>query len=222
MTPAFVDDFIVNWMAVVVLVLFAAATPGPDFLITVRNAIIHGRMAGLMTALGIALGILVHVSYCILGIAAIIAGSAFLFALIKYAGAAYLLYLGISAVRSTGLREESVGDVANYNPRYRTYGNNFLAMRNGFLTNLLNPKATMFFLALYTQVIDPLTPYLVQSIYGLTAALVAALWFALLAVTLTARKLRAQFMRHGKWIDRLAGIFFILLALRLVFVDQGV
>src|SRR3990167_10850400 len=80
------------------VILFAVISPGPDFAIVTRNALRHSQNTGIMTALGIATGTLIHVSYCILGLAIIISKSLLIFNIIKYIGASYLIYLGVKGL----------------------------------------------------------------------------------------------------------------------------
>lgn len=97
-------SFVVNWFILVGVFFMALLSPGPDFVMAVRQSVMHGRRAGIVTAIGFALGVAVHVTYCLLGIAALISQSIVVFSVLKYLGAAYLLYVGIGALRSRGLR----------------------------------------------------------------------------------------------------------------------
>lgn len=207
------NEFIFEWIGVALIVWLAAASPGPDFIISVRNSVLHSQKAGIFTALGIGLGILVHVTYCILGIAALISQSVLLFSLIKYAGAAYLIFIGIKALRSKGFGDKRIVEDGEENARKDISA--VKALQNGFLTNLLNPKATMFFFALYSQVIDTETPVIIQSLYGITAAIVATTWFTIVAVILNQRHIRRSFLKFSKWIDRVCGGLLVLLGVRL-------
>lgn len=205
-------EFLLEWIGISTIILVAAASPGPDFIISVRNSVLHSQRAGIFTALGIALGILVHVTYCIFGIAALINQSAVLFSIIKYAGAAYLIFIGYKALRSKGFGDKRV---IQEEEKERTDLPALKALRNGFLTNILNPKATMFFFALFTQVIDTDTSVFVQSLYGITAASVAGIWFTIVAVVLNQRHIRRSFLEFSRWIDRICGGLLIALGVRL-------
>lgn len=145
-----------NWLVLVGVFAVALASPGPDFVMSVRNSVMYSRRAGIMTAIGFALGVGIHVAYCMAGIAIIIAQSVLLFNLLKFAGAGYLFYVGYKALRSKGF---SADESAYTGDRHMT---NWDALRSGFITNLFNPKATMLFLALFTQVIDPNVSHGVQ------------------------------------------------------------
>lgn len=205
-------DFLFGWFVVVSLTLLAAMSPGPDFVIAIRNSISYSRKTGLFTALGFGLGVCVHVTYCILGIAAVISQSVMLFSIIKGIGAAYLIYIGCKALLSKGYEGPVPG---NRNTEKKNDISIFQAIGNGFLTNLLNPKATMYFLALFTQVIDPDTALSTQIIYGASAAITIVLWFSLVAIVLTNRRVKAVFLNFSKWIDRICGGLLIALGIRL-------
>lgn len=98
------DAFLFEWIAVCTVMALAVISPGPDFVVAVRHGIIYSRRTGLFTALGFGLGALIHVTYCMIGIAAIIASSITAFNIIKIAGAAFLIFIGIKALRSKGFK----------------------------------------------------------------------------------------------------------------------
>ena len=200
-----------EFLTVAFVHLLAVASPGPDFAIVVRESVTHGRTAGTWTALGVGAGILVHVTYSLLGIGLIVAQSAVLFNLLKWLAAAYLLYLGIKALRSGPAAPESgvSPPETSRNPRG--------AFVSGFVTNGLNPKATLFFLSLFTLVINPHTPLVIQAGYGIYLACATAAWFSLVALLFSHSRVRSGFARMGHWFDRLMGVVLVGLAVRLVF-----
>ena len=132
---------------VALLNLLAAVSPGPDFVMTVRNSLCYSRRAGIYTAVGISLALLVHLFYCAAGIGYIISKSVLLFSVLKMLGAGYLIYLGIGSILAKGSRLDMMNEKAG------TDLTKFQAFRMGFLTNVLNPKATLFFMSLFTLVI---------------------------------------------------------------------
>lgn len=204
-------EFFLEWIGIVLIVWMAVASPGPDFIIAVRNSVLYSRSVGIMTAIGIGIGVLIHVTYCVLGIGALINQSVILFNALKLIGAAYLIYIGYKALRSKGYDQERI--VGNAEKEHNMGLGK--ALLNGFWTNVLNPKATLFFLALFTQVINPETPVKIQIIYGVSAALVSAIWFSVVAVTLNQKLIRRSFLKMAKWIDRLCGGLLIALGIKL-------
>lgn len=203
-------EYILPAFTVFGLVLVAAVSPGPDFLIVVRNALGRGRRSGIFTAWGIASAIFVHVAYCMMGIGLLIAQSVVLFNVVKWLGALYLVYMGVMALRSKGW---NINDLPADDQSKAKEGR--AAFVNGFVTNVFNPKATLFFLALFTQVIDPQTVYYAQFGYGVICALTAGTWFTCVSFFLTQTRIRAFFTGASIWIDRITGGAFIALAAKL-------
>ncbi len=169
--------------------LLAVISPGPDFVVAVKNSLTYGRKVGVWTAVGIALGISVHLVYCIAGLALIISQSIVLFSIIKYLGAAYLIYIGVMSFLSKGAKIEVVAD------EHKKQMSPFQAVKNGFLTNVLNPKATIFFLSLFTLVISPETSKGLLLILGSIMIVNTALWFSLVALFFTHPKVSKRYER---------------------------
>ncbi|RZM81519.1 lysine transporter LysE [Pseudoalteromonas rubra] len=207
MSP-YLDEFILIALAH----FFAVASPGPDFAIVLKQSINHGRRNALMTSVGVGLGILVHVTYCLLGVALVLSQSPELFNAFKYLAGAYLAYMGVQALRASAAATGP--QPAEAEPLTQEGG--MKALRRGFLVNALNPKATLFFLSLFTLVIDPGTPQSVQLFYGLYMALATWVWFSFLSLVLSKAAVRRFFQRAGHWFDRGIGVILLLLALRLV------
>jgi len=205
-----------EFMTVALVHLLAVASPGPDFAVVVRESVAQGRRAGSWTALGVGCGIFVHVAYSLLGIGLIVSQSIVLFNLFKWLAAAYLVYLGWRALRARPMNLEAI-DGANA-PVARSAWRAFVI---GFVTNGLNPKATLFFLSLFTVVISPDTPLLVQAGYGVYLAGATALWFLLVAWLFSRGRVRAGFARMGHWFDRLTGAVLIGLGARLALSEIG-
>ncbi len=194
--------------------LAATMSPGPAFVVAVRNALSYGRQIGVYTALGLALGVGAHIGFVLAGIAVLIAQSLFLFEVIRYAGAAYLVYIGVKTIiasyhqsqraviddtMSTELKEVSV----------------FKAMMVGFLTNLLNPKAVIFFTAIFSQFIGPETAFATQVLYGVTSIVIEFLWFTGVTIVLTNAVIQSRFMAFMHWVDRVCGGLMIGLGIKL-------
>ena len=199
-----------EFLTVIVVHLLAVASPGPDFAVMLRQALIQSRRNALLSAAGIGLGILVHVSYSLLGIGLLIQQSVALFTVLKIAGAAYLSWIAIQALRARpgGMHI----DAGRARPQSA-----LAAFRLGFLTNVLNPKATLFFVSLFSVIINPSTPPLVQAGYGIYMSVATGVWFSGVAVFFTLARVRQVFDRFGHWLDRLMGGVLLLLAGQLLF-----
>jgi threonine/homoserine/homoserine lactone efflux protein len=177
------------------LALFAAASlalavvPGPAVLYIVARSVDQGRAAGLVSALGIAVGGLVHVIVATVGLSSLLASSATAFTVVKYGGAAYLVFLG---VRRLITREEAVDEIARA-PRGRRR-----LFLDGVVVNVLNPKTALFFLAFLPQFVDPDAAAAPLQIFALGLVFVAialcsdSLW-ALAAGTL------GGWLRRSRW-----------------------
>ena len=200
-----------EFLTVALVHLLAVASPGPDFAIVLRESVSNGRHAGIWTALGVGSGILLHVGYCLLGIGLIVSQSIVLFNLLKWLAAAYLIYIGIRALqaRPADPAGAELAPLATRSPR--------AAFARGFVTNGLNPKATLFFLSLFTLVISPQTPLLVQAGYGLYLALATAVWFCAVALLFSQTRVRRGFVRLGHWFDRLMGAVLVGLGIKVAF-----
>ena len=181
--------FLAGWATVFVFGCLAVMSPGPNMAMVLRNSLAHSRRAGAYTAAGLALGDAVHVAYCLVGVAVVISRSILLFNIIKWVGAAYLVYVGVKSLRAS---KRSVGDAEEAaEPVERMSAS--AAVRSGFLTSLLNPKVTLFFLALFTQVVRPETPLLAKGVYGLTVVGIEFGWFALVALFVSVAPIKRRF-----------------------------
>ncbi len=197
------------FLTVALVHLLGVMSPGPDFLIVTRSALMYSRKTGVWTSLGVALGILVHVAYCLLGIGLVISKSIVLFNTIKYLGAAYLLYIGWHALtdKSPVKAEQSIHHVAKDLPAFK-------AIRIGFLTNALNPKASLFFLAVFTQVIDQTTPIGIQLFYGIYMCAATFVWFGFIASVLSVSAIKKRFARTQSIAERVMGGLLMALGLK--------
>ena len=197
------------FLTVALVHLLGMASPGPDFAIVVKQSITQSRKTVIWTALGVALGILVHSAYSLVGIGFIIAKSIVLFTTIKLIGAAYLLFIGWKALHSKKLDSSLLSTNTAVQQMSAWH-----AIKIGFLCNALNPKATLFFLALFTQVIDPSTPILIQLFYGIYMSVVTFLWFSTLGSVLTMNAIRKRIDAFHLWAERVMGVLLIALGLK--------
>lgn len=197
-------------LAVIAMIhLMAVMSPGPDFAMISRNALVYSRRSGIYSAIGLGLGILVHVAYSLIGIGLIISQSIILFSIIKYLGAAYLIYIGYKSLRS----KKVVSSIADVVPMKQDLSA-WAAVRAGFLTNVLNPKATLFFLSLFTQVINPETPFVIQLLYGLEMSLATMAWFGFVAIVLSQPMIKKRFEKVQHHFERLFGVLLVMLGIK--------
>ena len=207
---------IINFEAFILAGLLLNITPGADTMYILGRSIAQGQKSGVLSALGIATGALVHCIFAAIGLSTLLAQSAIAFTLVKWCGAAYLVFLGGKALLSKGNSDWEVNKPDAQVSLQKIY-------ISGILTNLLNPKVALFFLAFLPQFIDstatgnPL-PFL---ILGLTFVLTGTIWCLLLA--LFASKLSTSIRNSPKartWMDKLSGSLFVLLGIKLALSEQ--
>ncbi len=208
----YIDDFI----ALGIIGLLGAISPGPDFVVVTQSSLTYGKKAGVYTSLGIAIGCLVHITYCILGIGVIVSESILVFNILKYLGAAYLIYLGIKAIISSP-SQNSLEDPCAVSLQTISA---WAAFKKGLLVNLLNPKVTLFILSVFTQVIDPHTPWLIQASFGLEFGFIAFAWFSLLSFILNNPLLKKKLQSVQRYIEKVLGGFLILLGIKVATFSQ--
>lgn len=196
--------------------LLAVIAPGPDFAVTVQQSVRKGRLAGIWVAIGIGAGISVHVLYTLLGVGALLHAHPSLMALAKIGGAAYLLYLVFSFLRSAK-RETPVVEMEQ---GAMTDGSAWRSVALGFMTNATNPKATLFFLAIFTTVVSATTPLKIQVLYGAWMCFVNAAWFVLVSLVFAQPGVRQKFLRMGGRLEAFMALVFLGFALRLLW-DVG-
>jgi len=202
-----------DFITIALVHLLAVASPGPDFAIVVRNSVAYGRRIAMYTSVGIGLGILIHVAYSIVGLSVVIKTTPWLYQAISYLAAAYLIYLAVGALRS-GPTTPSTARQGKQVTRPAIRGRRALWM--GFLTNGLNPKATLFFLSLFTAFIDVDTPLAIKLGYGAYLSLATGAWFCFLSYLLSTSSVARLIGEKGYWLDRAMGVLLLGLAAKLV------
>ncbi|MCB1670551.1 MAG: LysE family transporter [Gammaproteobacteria bacterium] len=201
-----------QFLTIAIAHLFAVASPGPDFAVVFRHAIAYGRAAGQWTSAGVALGILLHVSYSVLGVGFLLSSSPRLFQFAKIGAAVYLVWLGYRSLRSALKRL-----VPASRPADEPGVGRWQWLFTGFLTNGLNPKVTLFFLALFSVVIDSDTPLHFQILVGLYLSLATFAWFAMLSMVMGIGTVRGLLLRAGTWFEGAMGVILMALGVRLAF-----
>lgn len=194
--------------SILVVHLLALISPGPDFIMICRNSLIYSKKTGIYTAVGLGAGTAVHTLYSIAGLALVISKSIIVFNLIKYAGALYLVYIGIKSIKSSGinLSQEKTSVVSNIS--------SFQAIKMGFLTNVLNPKATLFFLSLFTLILSPETPTALLIIASVLMVMNTVIYFSIIAIVLNQTKVRSLFERYQTKLNKTLGVLLIGLGIK--------
>jgi RhtB (resistance to homoserine/threonine) family protein len=204
--------FLADWFTVFVVAGLAMVSPGPNYAVTLKSSLLGSRRAGLWSAVGVAVGNLLHVVLSLLGLAVIVSRSVLLFNALKWVGAAYLVYIGLRALLAKEYDEETTAE-----PDEAEGMGVIRALRSSFLVSALNPKVTLFYLVLFTQVVEPGTPLLARAVYGLTAVALSFGWYALVALFVSHGAIRDRFRAIAHWVERATGAMLIALGVRLAF-----
>jgi len=187
----------------------AVMSPGPDFAIVSKIAVRNGRSAGRSASLGIALGIATHICVSLLGFAALLKSNQALFEAVRITGALYLGYIAYKSIKA-GLQLR-----INSQPKDKI-GVPILSRRGalyqGYITNITNPKATLFFLTIFTQVVSISTPVVVKFAYGLEMVLATYLWFWLVSASVNITKVRRVYEEQAWKIEIAFGVVLLLIA----------
>lgn len=203
--------FLESFLLIGSIHLLAAMSPGPDFVLVTKETLTKGKRAGFLCSLGITLGLSVHIVYSALGLAAVIASSASLLMAIKIIGGLYLIYLGISSIKSAK-KEQNI----QQNSFTCKQSSDFEILRNGFLCNVFNPKAPLYFVSLFTVVISPALPLYKLAIYGIWIMFIQLFWFGFIAYVLSAPAVQKKFFKLNKWINYLLGGAMIALGVKVL------
>lgn len=201
-------EYIPIILTVALVHFLAVISPGPDFIMITRNSLVYSRRAGVYSAIGLGLGIVIHVTYSLVGIGLLIAQSILLFNIIKFLGAAYLIYIGYKSLtsKSSNLNLQNQGHKVDIS--------RISAIRIGFLTNATNPKATLFFLSLFTLVINPNTPIFVKLFMGVEMSIATALWFMLVAYLVSHHLIKNRISKVQHFAEKFIGVVLIALGIK--------
>jgi threonine/homoserine/homoserine lactone efflux protein len=212
-------DGIHHWPLFIAAGLLLNITPGADMALVVRSAVAQGARAGAAAALGVGAGCWVHTLAAALGLSALLAGSPAAFTALRWVGAAYLVWLGLGLLRNGGGGDAS-GTASSHAPWRRLF-------TQGFLTNALNPKVALFFLAFVPQFIAADAPHKAAAFIALGTVFVLNSTLVNLAIAAAVAALRRRWRdgpgprRLGVWLNRGVGAAFIALGLKLALADRA-
>lgn len=205
--------YLIELASLMAIFSFAIVSPGADLAMVMRQAIVHGRRQAIVTSFGIGTSLMFHVTYTILGLGLIISQSVYLFNIVKWFGVAYLIYIGVKALRA-GKADITINASTDNAPR-QSEQSAFKAFTLGFAANALNPKPVFFFLSIFSTVVGAHTPIAIKFGYGLVMASCLIVWFIAVSMFMTTPRMRAAFGRASQWIDRTSGVVFIALGIKL-------
>lgn len=200
------------WLSFVVICLLGALSPGPSLALVIKNTVNGGVSKGYATSISHGLGVALYAAITATGIAVVIVNTPLLFSFIQYAGAAFLLFLGVKSLLSkkSKLITPEEKDVAT---------NNINGWRDGFLIAFLNPKLTIFFIALFSQFLDSNSGVEQKVIMTVTVGMLDALWYCLVTYLISRGNIINKLKKNSYIIDKVMGCFLVVLAIRIVVVN---
>lgn len=208
-------DLLLAYLAVATLLTL---TPGPDTMLVLGSSASGGHRSGIATTLGISAGLIVHASAAALGISALIAASPVAFDVLRLGGAVYLVWIGVQALYRVWRGQDQGGQIASV-----SRASVASAFRRGFVTNVLNPKVVIFYVAFLPQFADPSLGHVALQIFILGALhnLTGIIWLGALA--LASGRMAEAFARNARaraWLDGTAGAIYLILAARIIFLEK--
>jgi RhtB (resistance to homoserine/threonine) family protein len=189
-----------EWAAVSTLAFMAIASPGPSFALVIHKSLTTNRRQGLLTACGVALGDLALALANLFGLGLLLAKAPFALTAVKWAGGLYLVYLGARGLRAQPRLMDMPAPTGQPSPR---------TFYQGFITVILNPKALIFFLSLFSVIIAPQTPRLSRLFYALSISVISLCWFTVVTLFFTNPTLQKRFMPSMHWVERFTGLILL-------------
>ena len=201
------------FLTVALLHFFAVASPGPDFVLVSQQSFRYGRTVAIWTSGGIALGILFHVAISLTGLSLLLQNQPDLFWYLKLAASLYIGYLGFFSLIS----KESF-DLQKVS---KEKGDRYLkSISTGFFINVLNPKAFIFFITVFTLVINEDTGLFIKGLLGIYMSLATFIWFTFVSILLTNQIATERFKIAIPWLEKITGLFLIVLAIQIILIES--
>ena len=194
------------WLSMSLVCIFGAMSPGPSLAVVVQNTLTGGQMQGVITGIAHGLGIVIWAGLTAAGIGLVITQHPALFDAIRYGGAVLLLYLGIKSFTNRSAASEALS--RNASALHQS------AARTGFLIAISNPKIALFFLALFSQFVRPEAGITEKIIMALTAGVIDAIWYIVVALVLSQSRLLTWLRSRALVLDRVFGVILVALAIR--------
>ena len=195
-------------IAIAMITVLAVISPGADFALVSRNSYLYGRQSGLYTAYGIACAVWIHIGYSVFGLSVLKHYLPNLLSVIQYGGALYLIYIGYKTFIQLPVVEQSA----------LSFVQRKQAFRQGFLTNSLNPKTTLFVMSIFAQLLSKQNQMLSLIGYGVFISASHLIWFMLVAFFCSTPAIRNKILQQQKTINRLIGAILSCLGLGLLLI----
>ncbi|MBD5770280.1 LysE family translocator [Marinomonas colpomeniae] len=209
--------------SVAIITLLAVISPGPDFAMISKVALLKGRREGILCALGISVAISVHLAYTLFGLGIVFANNVWVLNTLRYLGAMYLIWLGVSALWpdiksmfSKAVNKSHEDTIKQDLDSGKKGINNQSSFWTGFACNALNPKTMLFIVSLFSQVISDNTALVIELGYGFYIAFAHFVWFGLVACLLTSERVQKKVLVFKVWIERVTGVLLTSFGIRLL------
>ncbi|MEH6577027.1 MAG: LysE family translocator [Amphritea sp.] len=197
-------------LTLTVIHFIATVSPGPEFMLISKEALTRGRKAGFICVAGTLSGLSIHILYSAFGLAAVISNSPKALLLIQLVGGGYLIYLGVTAMMAKPSQTSSDtltkrGDVSGLQ-----------IFRAGFICDLLNPKAPIYYVSLFTFILSPTMPAADIFIYGAWIMVIHLAWFSLVVLLLSTPAINRKFRSMSHWVDRILGGAMVTIGIKVI------
>ena len=200
---------LMHWLSLVAVCALGAMSPGPSLAVVIKHTVGGSRLHGVTAAWSHALGIGVYACLTVFGLAVLLTRHPALFKAVTWAGAGYLLWLGIQSLRA-GRYKPDPNSAPSAAPSL------FGAARDGAMISMLNPKIALFFIALFSQFVNADSSTLERGLMAATAFIIDGSWYSIVAAVLSHAAILARFRANAHWVDRVCGVLFIAVAARIV------
>ncbi len=194
--------------------LLAVMSPGPDFVLVTKNSLSYSRKAGIYTALGIGLGLTIHIAYSLAGLGLILTHNRILFRVIQIIGAVYLTYIGVVSLYAV-IKNKHQKLAEDSRDSQDIHWNKALKM--GFLTNLFNPKVGLFFVSIFTQFFQHSESTATKSIVALALTLVTIIYFSIVSYGITIPKIKMLYLKVEHFIEVIFSLALLSIATSILF-----
>lgn len=199
----------ISWLSLAAVCSLGAMSPGPSLAVVIKHTVDGSRLHGVVTGWAHALGIGLYAFLTVFGLSAVLSRNPTFFKAVTWAGAGYLVWLGIKSIRA-GRSKPDPNAAPKSAKRLRD------AARDGAMISVLNPKIALFFTALFSQFVNADSGNAERWLMVLTAMIIDGLWYTVVAVALSHSAILDRFRANGHWVDRICGVLFILVAARIV------
>ncbi len=200
------------WLSFVAICILGALSPGPSLALVIKNTVNGGAATGYATSISHGLGVALYAAITAAGVAVLVVNTPLLFSIIQYAGAAFLLYLGVKALLSKKANNVETEELTSQSTQTQRIN----GWRDGFLIAFLNPKLAIFFIALFSQFVSADSSEQQKIIMTATVGTIDALWYCFVTFILSRGNIINTLKKNSYIVDKVTGVFLIALAVRVV------